>query len=244
MEPATSSYFALSRSPRYSLTFALPLLAVYEGLAAVTGELNGGIRNGADVILKELFAAVAGPQGPLIFGVLLAGTMVILVIRDARRNRGGLRTRVFLLMLAESALLALALGSVVGAITARLLPAGHTLALGPLRDVGWATALTVSLGAGLYEELLFRVLLVGGIVVIARRLLGPVTSRVIAVVIGAVVFSTWHYIGPFGDTFAPGSFVFRTIAGLAFSGLFVTRGFGITAWTHALYDVFLVVARG
>jgi hypothetical protein len=51
-------------------------------------------------------------------------------------------------------------------------------------------------------------------------------------------------VGPFGDRLEVGSFVFRTVAGLAFSGLYVTRGFGITAWTHALYDIFLLVARG
>jgi hypothetical protein len=28
-----------------------------------------------------------------------------------------------------------------------------------------------------------------------------------------------------------------------FSGLYLLRGFGITAWTHALYDVFLAIGR-
>ena len=62
-------------------------------------------------------------------------------------------------------------------------------------------------------------------------------------VTGALVFSAFHYIGPFGDQLEAGSFVFRALSGLAFSGLYVWRGFGITAWTHALYDIFLVVAR-
>ncbi len=33
------------------------------------------------------------------------------------------------------------------------------------------------------------------------------------------------------------------IAGVLFSGLYLLRGFGITAWTHALYDVLLAVAH-
>jgi hypothetical protein len=59
----------------------------------------------------------------------------------------------------------------------------------------------------------------------------------VAVIVGALVFSAFHYIGPLGEPFRLESFVFRTLAGLAFSAMYLTRGFGITAWTHALYDV-------
>ena len=104
------------------------------------------------------------------------------------------------------------------------------------------TQLMISLGAGLYEELLFRVLLVAGLAYGARRLLGwsPLASGVLAAVVGALIFSAFHYVGPLGDQLTLGSFTFRAVAGLLFSGLYLTRGFGITAWTHALYDVILV----
>jgi hypothetical protein len=61
------------------------------------------------------------------------------------------------------------------------------------------------------------------------------------VVLGALIFSAFHYIGPYGDRLELGSFTFRAVAGVLFSGMYVLRGFGITAWTHALYDVFLAV---
>ncbi len=54
------------------------------------------------------------------------------------------------------------------------------------------------------------------------------------------MFSAFHYIGPYGDPLRLDSFVFRMIAGLFFSGIYLLRGFGITAWTHALYDIFLL----
>jgi hypothetical protein len=44
-------------------------------------------------------------------------------------------------------------------------------------------------------------------------------------------------IGPLGEPLKLESFVFRALAGLAFSGRDMTRGFGITAWTHARNDV-------
>jgi membrane protease YdiL (CAAX protease family) len=99
----------------------------------------------------------------------------------------------------------------------------------------------VSLGAGIYEELLFRVLLVTGLMALAHRVFGwaKVPSGIFAAVLGALVFSVFHYVGPYGDPFQVGSFTFRAVAGLLFSGLYIVRGFGVTAWSHALYDVFL-----
>jgi hypothetical protein len=62
-----------------------------------------------------------------------------------------------------------------------------------------------------------------------------------AAVLGATLFSAFHYIGPYGDPFTLPSFVFRLIAGLLFSAMYLLRGFGITAWTHALYDVMVIL---
>jgi Type II CAAX prenyl endopeptidase Rce1-like len=66
---------------------------------------------------------------------------------------------------------------------------------------------------------------------------------VAATVLGAAIFSAFHYIGPYGDQLQVYSFVFRMVAGLFFSALYLVRGFGITAWTHALYDVSLLFLR-
>ena len=239
-----TSYFATSRAPRYSVLFALPLLIVYEGLAALLGDRDGGsLRNGADVLLRSLFTLVVGRNGSLIFiaVVILAG--VWFVARDLKGSRGSLRASIFLAMLAESAVLAIAFGIVVSAVTAQLLGSMHLLAMGQIAKADWATRLMLSLGAGLYEELFFRVLLVSALAAGARILLGS-SSRVagiLATVVGALVFATFHYIGPYGDHFQLQSFAFRTISGVAFSALYLTRGFGITAWTHALYDAFLLL---
>jgi hypothetical protein len=239
------SYWALSRTPRYSLTFALPLLLAYEALALALNQGPAeGIRNGADVLLRTMAAAVLGDRGPVVFGGLVALVLIALAVRDRRRG-SALRPRYFVVMLVESAVLAVAFGLVVGMVTAQLLNA-IPLAIGQDPQMAWPVMLMVSLGAGVYEELVFRVLLVSGLLFAARRLFGwgTVAATTFAVVTGALVFSAFHYIGTYGDPLELPSFLFRTLAGLAFSGLYVTRGFGITAWTHALYDVFLLAARG
>lgn len=243
---ARQSYWELTRSPRYSLTFAIPLLVLYEVLALTLNQgTDAGIRNGADVLLRTLAATVVGDRGPLLFGGLVALLLLVLAVRDARRATGSLRPRLFVLMLIESALLAVVFGFVVGIITAQLLNALPLLAIGQAAEMAWPAVFMVSLGAGVYEELVFRVLLVSGLILVARTLfaMGKGAATAFAVILGALIFSAFHYIGPYGDPLELPSFVFRTVAGLAFSGLYVTRGFGITAWTHALYDVFLLAAR-
>jgi hypothetical protein len=248
------SYWNASRAPRYSFVFALPLLVLYELLAAVLSSGGVGIRNGADVLVKRPFELLAGQYGAIAFGLTVITVCVIFVVRDMRRCGGRLRPRVFVGMLAESALLALVCGLVVGVATAELLDVIQPLAIGaggarglaaasPVDGFDWSTRLMVSLGAGLYEELLFRVLLVSGLALLGKRVLGlsPVAAGVLAAVLGALVFSGFHYVGQYADALTLQSFTFRALAGLFFSGLYLLRGFGIAAWTHALYDVMLLL---
>jgi hypothetical protein len=243
---ADRSYWLRSRAPRHSLTFALPLLLAYEGLAfLLSGDAIAGVRNGADVLLKSAFTALGGRHGLTIFGVVLFGLGLVFVLRDRRRN-GAIEPRLFPAMLAESVLYAVLLGGVASTLTSLLLGRlGIVLAQGGFDQFGFATQIMISLGAGIYEELVFRVLLVSGLALGAKHLLGwglrP--SIAFAIVVGALIFSGFHYIGPYGDPWAIESFTFRAIAGLIFSGLYVARGFGIAAWTHALYDVMLAVLR-
>ena len=246
MTSSPTGYWRASRAPRHSLTFALPLLLFYEVLAfTLSGDSLAGVRNGADVLLKSLFIGFGGRDGLVVFGVLLLGTGIALVARDLRRG-GRLEPRLFPLMMAESALCALGFGLVVGTLTGLLLggltTAGEPLAL-ETGGLGLSTQLMISLGAGIYEELLFRVLLVGALAWAARRLFGwrPWAAGAFATVIGALVFAAFHYVGPYGDPLELPSFTFRALAGVVFSAMYLGRGFGITAWTHALYDVFLTL---
>ena len=103
----------------------------------------------------------------------------------------------------------------------------------------------LSVGAGIYEELLFRVVLVAALAWIGQAVLGwrPAVAGLWATLLGAMLFSAAHYVGPYGDRLTLYSFVFRMVAGVFFSALYLLRGFGITAWTHALYDVLLLATN-
>jgi hypothetical protein len=242
------SYFELTRTLTYSLLFAAPLLLLYELGTLVLARMDpAALRNGADVLLRSLLAA-GGIQGTAAFTGLLLAIAVILIVIERRRRRVPIRPTIFAGMAAESVLYALLFGSVVGTMTSWLLGGGGTrlsAAEGPLSNLSVPEGVVLSLGAGVYEEIVFRVLLVGGLFALFRS--SGITRRsagLFAALLAALVFSGFHYIGPYGDQWAVGSFVFRFLAGLAFSVLFLVRGFGITAWTHALYDVFIFAARG
>lgn len=239
-----AGYYSLTRKHTYSLLFALPLLVLYELGAATMAGASGGVRNGADVLLRTVLAA-GGIHTTLAFTALLAGIGAVLIVREQRRQRVPLRAGVFGGMLAESVAYALVFGMVVGTATGWLINGVGLAAGGGAMDrMPMGDAVVLSLGAGIYEELLFRVLLVGGLLAIFRQFgMSKGASGTYAAILAAFLFSAFHYVGPYAYPLELGSFVFRFLSGLAFNALFITRGFGITAWTHALYDVFLVVTH-
>lgn len=237
--PAWQDYHRLTRTGTYGFLAALPLLALYEGLILLvnTGQAMP-VRVGAEVWIKQFLSAF-GATGMLVMGglVLLLGLWI--VFRE-RKQHLAIRPRYFLWMLGESAVYAvfsaLLVSKLVGLLFA-MIPSGPQGA-----SISWPTELALSLGAGLYEELVFRVLLVGGLFALLKRLWPqrPIGAYLAAALIGALLFSAVHYTGALGDAFTLDSFTFRFLFGLLLNALFLLRGFGIAAWTHALYDVLVV----
>ena len=112
---------------------------------------------------------------------------------------------------------------------------------------GRFSALVMSLGAGFYEEIAFRVVLfglglrlilglIGGLTRAKRLLIGVAWALTIA-----FVFSGWHYVGDLGEPFELRSFVFRSVCGLAFTAIYTFRGFAPAVWTHTIYDAWVLL---
>jgi hypothetical protein len=227
------TYFQLSRSPHYGLVFAIPLLVAYEGLALFLNHSDlYGIRNSADVFLK-LFLAYMGIHGFFGIGAAMIVALILLRVVGGKPRLGPIRLGVLLWMLAESLVYSLVFGAIVSAMTRLLLAQPFPLTR--------SAQILVSLGAGIYEEFVFRVLLLAGLVFFLHRLLRlqQHVAYGVAAILGAVLFSAFHYLGPFGDPLQLPSFVFRCIAGLILTGLYLARGYGITAYTHSLYDLWI-----
>jgi membrane protease YdiL (CAAX protease family) len=100
--------------------------------------------------------------------------------------------------------------------------------------------LVAFLGAGVYEELLFRLMLLGPATWVLRRVgMAPTTSIATAVVTTSLLFSAAHYLS--GEPFFWFIFFFRFLAGTFFAVVFLYRGFGIAAGAHAGYDILVGV---
>ena len=244
--PRPTGYFDATKTATYGFLAALPLFVLYEVGVLIANSGGGGqIRVGADVWLKTLLAALGGVGWAAVGAVVLA--IGAYVYWRERERRPPLVARYFGLLLVESlvyaVVLAFLVGGTVGALFGGwLLP---DLALAQLSQLGLGLQLALSIGAGLYEELVFRVILVGGLFWAIQRIGTPDRRRayIIAAVVGAVVFSAVHHIGAYGDPFTLPVFTFRFLFGLALNAVFLLRGFALAAWTHALYDV-LVVTGG
>ncbi len=240
LSPERLDYLRLSRTATYSFLAALPLLVGYHTLIFLANDGPIGVRVGAEVWITRLLAFF-GATGMLALGaaVLLVG---IGVLWWERKKAIPIRRRYLWMMITESAayavLLALTIGWVVGLLFAIAPDVMAAQAGKPDRF----TLVALSLGAGIYEELVFRVILVGGLFLALHRLTAWERGRayIVAAIVGALIFSAVHYIGALGDPFQLSSFTFRFLFGLALNAVFLIRGFGIAAWAHALYDVLVV----
>jgi membrane protease YdiL (CAAX protease family) len=226
-----------SRRPLASLIFAAPLLVAYE--AGVVLLHQHAVRNGADAWMRQWLDALGFGQY-----FLLPVLCVFILLGWHHLSRQPWRVSIPVLygMAGECVLLAFCLRMLLRLQAILMQTIAGALRLSIRGTLGTVTAY---LGAGVYEELLFRlILLTLGIGLLRWLRLGPRASIVGGALASSLLFAIAHYVGAYGDHFGWFTFLFRFLAGMFFSALFLTRGFGIAAGTHAAYDVLVGLAAG
>ena len=231
-----SNYFERSESPLASLIFLLPLIVLYEIGTQLhwTDAFHGESQAIRAFIWMQRFFRYMGASAQHLPALAIVG--ILLAWHVARNDTWRISPATLLGMAVESALLSvplIAVGSLVYGVPNISWNALHLPAAG---------SVVLRLGAGVYEELLFRLILFTLLSLLLRDLL-RLRKRavcVLLVLISAVLFSAYHYLG--NEPFDLRNFVFRTLAGVYFGLLFLVRGFGITAGAHAAYDLFLLLA--
>ena len=230
-----SNYWRYSRSAYYSAVAALPLLVIYEILIVLSQSRYWGIRNAADVWIRTFLMAF-DLQAQHITFVLIGISLALIPIAKSRARGIKLKANYFALMFAECLTFSLILGVVLQSI----LRLGGLSSGGP--GSGLMQNLALSVGAGLFEEIIFRVILLNLLFLLLSPLLKKkVVAAVFSVLLASFLFSLSHYVGTMADTWQLYSFMFRWAAGLLFTVLYFVRGFAITAYTHALYDIWVLV---
>jgi membrane protease YdiL (CAAX protease family) len=118
---------------------------------------------------------------------------------------------------------------------------GVSAGFDPGVDRGLVEVLVISAGAGLHEEFIFRAGLMGGLGFLLEQLSGRrKLAWAVALVVSSLIFAWVHHLGPVGEDFTSVAFLYRTLAGMYFGVVFQLRGFAVAAWTHAIYDFFVL----
>tara|TARA_B100001248_G_scaffold219194_1_gene174746 strand:- start:1988 stop:2719 length:732 start_codon:yes stop_codon:yes gene_type:complete len=227
-------YLRYTKSPLYSFLFTLPLFIIYEvGLFLIKDDDVAYLRNGADALMRQLLA-VFGISGLFwIGGMFFIAFVALYYIQKYSWEEYEIKSRYFASMVFESILWSYLLFLLMSNMHLILMtPSGYKV----LQNV------TLSVGAGIYEEILFRVVLIFLLNYIITLILQwkSYFKNFVSIVLASVCFSLFHFIGEFGDFYSFNIFMVRFLAGIFLGILYFLRGFGITAWTHSLYDLIVL----
>ncbi len=233
-----------------SLILVFPVFLVYEvGVLALPS-----VHNGADLITSELLSLMHGQIAVYILcnlGLALAFLITVLVLR--RKN--SFDPRLFVPILFESGIYALSMGSLILFVMQDVLHVSPQLAMHSALKLlaasdgaphpGFLGRIVLAFGAGVHEELVFRLLMIPALAWIFGRLIGmrPLVAMALAFVISAFLFSAAHHVIG-GEPFRLGAFIYRFLCGLWFALLYRTRGFAQAVYTHALYDIYVLTING
>ncbi|MEM7627820.1 MAG: CPBP family intramembrane glutamic endopeptidase [Planctomycetota bacterium] len=236
-------YFELSSRPLMMLVFLLPLIIAYEVGSVLFLTSNESTADG--ILARRLLAQVFELFGAV--GLVLPGLMVITVLglqHILRRDPWRVHLGVLPLMVLEALVLtapllvlAVALGSGITAAAATGSPAATLL------DLPWTDRLTIAIGAGVYEELVFRLMLITLVHFVVVDLIGrrDGLGRFLGVVLSALAFAVYHDLNPDGQGIDLRRLAFFFAAGVYFGVLFLWRGLGMPVAVHVVYDVLVLL---
>lgn len=212
-----------------SLVLVFPLYLAY-----AVGVLFSGRVNGVDFVSRHVWAACGEDQVRYLALHAAVAIGFVLWLRRSRRVRS-LSAEVVVPVVLEAAIYALTMATAIHLVMDHVL-GFHVGRTGDL--------IVASLGAGVHEELVFRLGLCGGGAWLAIRAGAPPRLAVaVAVVASSLLFSYAHHVGPHGDPWSREVFAYRALAGGIFAAIFWFRSLAHAVYAHVLYDVWVLVIR-
>lgn len=245
-----SSYQDISRTFTYGAYATLPLFVIYQITTYIIGIpiIKNGVKyqmiSDAEYFLRQaltLFGTLPEATAPFLF---VASMMALLLCE--RKKLGFIQVRIpfFCRTLCESAYF----GFIIGYVSLLLTGLMIFLLSGTFPPVILSSVsepflvILQKTGFGFYEEILFRVILLSGMLAFFQIVRIPkMLARIIGVTVSCIIFSAAHFFGPFGYHYDIESFLFLSYLGVSLSWIYLRRGFATAAWSHTLYDIFLAV---
>ncbi len=229
-----SDHFSSRQDPLTSALLVFPLFLTYQVGILVRG---GSGLNGVDTITASLIELCARDLDTYLLTLaclLVAYGSLLLILRP----RGIFRSEAFVPTVLEAGFYAMTMGTLILLViheVSALLPSPTLAVGGAVGDI-----IVISAGAGLHEELLFRLLGLGGLGWLLSGIFGRREAWILAFLVSSIAFSLAHHIGTGAETFTMAAFIYRLLAGMFFGIVYHLRGFGVAAWTHALYDLYVL----
>ena len=236
---AFRAYWVATKRPLQMLVLLLPLVIAYElGLALVLRSEEGVLTNKAHETLLETFDHLGVPA---VSGLYLGGIVIVVVMfvwHVLNRDPWKISATTAGFMAGEALVLTVPLLVLGLLISRRELPAAAAPQI-QLAELGLWSKMAISIGAGLYEELLFRMVLIALVhtLLVDLARLPDTAGTALAVLLSAAAFTIYHPLGDEMGVVSVGKVIFYALAGLYFGAIYVLRGFGIVVVVHALYDI-------
>jgi membrane protease YdiL (CAAX protease family) len=226
-------YFQKSESPFYSFIITLPMFLLYElGLFLMRGTEFSYIKNGADVLIEEVISTLGFDIFYISSSLFLLVFFIIAYYQKKNYQSFTIHKSYLAIMLFESFIYASLLLIFLGNMGLYLMDIS-------VENIQFN--LILSLGAGIYEELIFRVFFLFIFYRLTQfifKSMSHFSTQFFALFISSILFSLFHFMGP--ESFSQDAFTIRFIAGILLGLLYINRGFGITAITHSFYDIFVI----
>ncbi len=275
------SYFDRTRRPIYAITYLLGFLIIYElGLILIKSEIIALTTKNVRVvsfawIQNVLVQYLSFTPRAALFVTPLVVVLILLALQITSRTKWKVYVKDFLPMTIECILLALPLialslamnrtpaappenASIASSLQAIICSAtaGADWLAAPINSIenqpaDLVVTIITGIGAGIYEEFVFRLILICIFMMILQDFLNvsPISAIVISVMASAVLFSLHHHIFyiygaiQLGENFSLVKFLFRTLAGIYLAAIFASRGFAIAAGTHIFHNLIAVLTN-
>ena len=252
------TYFERTARPIYALVYLLGFLLFYEVSVIMA---NPDLLNRSLYVVQGGVVAFVWVQNLLHFfgftdrlawlAIPFVVIIILLILQIASRQQWKILWKDFLPMTVECIILAIpliVLGLLLNrSVTAQCVSFSSELSNSPAHPL--LLNITTAIGAGIYEELVFRLILICLFMIFFETVLGlnHKKSVIISVILSALLFSLHHHIvflnGQLSraEIFTLSKFIFRTLAGVYFAAIFAARGFAVTAGCHVFYDIIAVI---
>jgi len=233
-----TNYIILTKNNFYSVVSIVPLFILYQLLGFFINYNSPLItKNSADVYIEDFFYFFGTEYSNILYFIFFISIMIFIFFKN--RNLficSEIKLSFLFGMIFESAIHSMSL-IIVMSLLSGFLPLSLTLFENIVLENVY-----LSIGAGIWEELLFRYIIISGLFFLLNKIIYDFSSYsyLIIIFLSSAIFSCYHFIDLSMEFISWSLFIYRFIAGVLLSVVFIFRGLGIAVYTHTFYDLYLV----